>query len=121
MDLSNAFVLTSFSALLLSPMAMDDTESCSSRPVDDFSVQTWRQKQKVGVYDEVLRRLRLSHEAETSLPGFEDELWAHFHRLPTRYNTFNLVLLLFRLFAYLESESVHRVFSVFLYRCTLSL
>ncbi|KAE8651354.1 hypothetical protein Csa_001088 [Cucumis sativus] len=66
-------------------MAMDDTESCSSRPVDDFSVQTWRQKQKVGVYDEVLRRLRLSHEAETSLPGFEDELWAHFHRLPTRY------------------------------------
>ncbi|XP_008466447.2 serine/threonine-protein kinase STY46-like isoform X2 [Cucumis melo] len=66
-------------------MAMDDTESCSSRAVDDFSAQTWRQKQKVGVYDEVLRRLRLSHEAETSLPGFEDELWAHFHRLPTRY------------------------------------
>ncbi|XP_023525865.1 serine/threonine-protein kinase STY8-like isoform X3 [Cucurbita pepo subsp. pepo] len=66
-------------------MAMDDTESCCSRPVDDFSTQTWRQKQKVGVYVEVLRRLRLSHEAETSFPGFEDELWAHFHRLPTRY------------------------------------
>lgn len=91
LDLSNGFFLfiylfISFCAVILpSAMAMDDTESCSSRPADDFSAQTWRQKQKVGVYDEVLRRLRLSHEAETCLPGFEDELWTHFHRLPSRY------------------------------------
>lgn len=122
LDLSNGFFLfiylfISFCAVILpSAMAMDDTESCSSRPADDFSAQTWRQKQKVGVYDEVLRRLRLSHEAETCLPGFEDELWTHFHRLPSRYATLNLALVPFRLFAHVEAESVHRFFSVFFYR-----
>ncbi|XP_022140916.1 serine/threonine-protein kinase STY8-like isoform X2 [Momordica charantia] len=79
------FLLISSFARFFSAMAMDDTESCSSRAVDGFSTRSWRQKQKVDVYDEVLRRLRVSHEAETSVPGFEDELWAHFHRLPTRY------------------------------------
>lgn len=37
------------------------------------------------VYDEVLCRLKESDDEDAALPGFEDELWAHFNRLPTRY------------------------------------
>ena len=67
-------------------MIMGDTESCSSR-ADDFSPTTEgrKHKQKVDIYNEVLSRLRELNVAESWLPGFEDELWAHFYRLPTRY------------------------------------
>ncbi|KAB1203602.1 Serine/threonine-protein kinase HT1 [Morella rubra] len=64
---------------------MGDTESCSSRPVDFAPTSTWKQRQKVDVYSQVLHRLKDSISADANLPGFEDELWAHFHRLPARY------------------------------------
>ncbi|XP_059461374.1 serine/threonine-protein kinase STY46-like isoform X2 [Corylus avellana] len=64
---------------------MEDTESCSSRAVDFAPTLSRKQRQKVVVYNQVLHRLRDLSFAETSLPGFEDELWAHFHRLPARY------------------------------------
>ncbi|CAK7346099.1 unnamed protein product [Dovyalis caffra] len=61
---------------------MGDTESCSSRAVDSVPRN---QRQKLDVFNEVLCRLKESNDEETSLPGFEDELWTHFCRLPTRY------------------------------------
>ncbi|KAL6295508.1 hypothetical protein ACE6H2_003650 [Prunus campanulata] len=64
---------------------MEDTESCCSRPVDFSPTLTRKQKLKVNIYNEVLRRLMSSDVADARLAGFEDELWAHFNRLPTRY------------------------------------
>ncbi|KAL3845361.1 hypothetical protein ACJIZ3_002764 [Penstemon smallii] len=43
------------------------------------------QRQKVGVFNEVLERLRKLDVEEANEPGFEDELWAHFTLLPHRY------------------------------------
>ncbi|XP_027354325.1 serine/threonine-protein kinase STY46-like isoform X2 [Abrus precatorius] len=64
---------------------MGDTESCSSRVFDSGWNQSPKQRQKVGVYNEVLCRLRELNVPEALAPGFEDELWAHFYRLPARY------------------------------------
>ncbi|XP_057987575.1 serine/threonine-protein kinase STY46 isoform X1 [Hevea brasiliensis] len=64
---------------------MGDTESCSSRAVDFLPNQSRNQRQKIEVYNEVLCRLKDSNDEDARLPGFEDELWAHFNRLPTRY------------------------------------
>ncbi|XP_078448218.1 serine/threonine-protein kinase STY46-like isoform X3 [Wolffia australiana] len=61
---------------------MEDNESSSSRPVDSPS-NPRQQRHKLDVYNEVLRRLKDSEEALS--PGFEEELWAHFNRLPARY------------------------------------
>ncbi|XP_021902760.1 serine/threonine-protein kinase STY8-like isoform X2 [Carica papaya] len=61
-----------------------DTESCSSRAVVFAPSQSRKQRQKVDVCIEILCRLRELNIEEASLPGFEDELWAHFHKLPTR-------------------------------------
>ncbi|KAJ9189494.1 hypothetical protein P3X46_000779 [Hevea brasiliensis] len=76
---------------------MEDNESCGSRVNDTTTssstslspspslVQGRQQRQKLEVYNEVLRRLKQSNNEEANRPGFDDELWAHFHRLPTRY------------------------------------
>ncbi|CAD6338256.1 unnamed protein product [Miscanthus lutarioriparius] len=40
---------------------------------------------RLGVYHDVLRRLRDAGEAEACAPGFADRLWAHFHRFSVRY------------------------------------
>ncbi|KAJ6708673.1 SERINE/THREONINE-PROTEIN KINASE TNNI3K-RELATED [Salix koriyanagi] len=61
---------------------MEDTESCSSRAVD-FVPRN--QRQKLDVFNDVLFRLIESNDKEATRPGFEDELWTHFCRLPTRY------------------------------------
>lgn len=37
------------------------------------------------MYNEILRRLKDSGHEEAMQPGFHDQLWAHFNRLPTRY------------------------------------
>ncbi|RZC45015.1 hypothetical protein C5167_037962 [Papaver somniferum] len=66
-------------------MAMDDNESCNSRTVDSSPTHPRQQRKKLEVYNEVLRRLKDSNNEEALTPGFEDELWSHFHRLPTRY------------------------------------
>lgn len=71
-------------------MLMGDAESCSSRAVDFSPIQCRKQRQKVEVYEEVLCRLKETNEQETRQPGFEDELWTHFYRLPKRYS--NLAL-----------------------------
>ncbi|KAL8228348.1 hypothetical protein R6Q57_015932 [Mikania cordata] len=41
--------------------------------------------QKLKVYNEILRRLKESGNDEAKQPGFDDELLAHFDRLPIRY------------------------------------
>ncbi|KAM3758768.1 hypothetical protein ACB098_01G070200 [Castanea mollissima] len=69
---------------------MEDTESSSSRVLDFTRTQSQsrfsrEQRQKIGVYNEVLHRLKHLDVAETNLPGFEDDLWAHFQGLPVRY------------------------------------
>lgn len=64
---------------------MGDTESCSSRAHNSGSNICRKQIQKVQFYNEVLSRLRELNVPEAAIPGFEDELWTHFYRLPTRY------------------------------------
>lgn len=73
-------------SLSLSPalMAMEDNESCSSRAVDSSPTHPRQQRHKLEVYNEVLHRLRDSFNEEAKIPGFDDELWAHFNRLPAR-------------------------------------
>uniref|UniRef100_A0A803NQC1 non-specific serine/threonine protein kinase n=1 Tax=Cannabis sativa TaxID=3483 RepID=A0A803NQC1_CANSA len=68
-------------------MVMDDNESCGSRVHETSSspVRSRQQRQKLEVYNEVLRRLKNSKNDEAIQPGFDDELWAHFNRLPARY------------------------------------
>ncbi|XP_031475250.1 serine/threonine-protein kinase STY46-like [Nymphaea colorata] len=67
-------------------MAMDDTESCSSRAVESSPTHGQPQhRHKLEVFAEVLRRLKESGNEDVNLPGFEDELWNHFNRLPPRY------------------------------------
>ncbi|KAH9693605.1 serine/threonine-protein kinase STY46 [Citrus sinensis] len=68
-------------------MVMGDTESSSSRAVDFVWSESKSRKQrvKVQVYNEILFRLKQSNEEETRQPYFEDDLWAHFYRLPSRY------------------------------------
>lgn len=67
-------------------MAMDDdNESCSSRALDTSPNQPRQCRQKLEVYNEVLRRLLELNNEEANLPGFDDQLWLHFNRLPARY------------------------------------
>lgn len=63
----------------------DNNESCGSIVHDTTASSQGRQhRQKLEVYNQVLRRLKESNH-EAIHPGFDDELWAHFSRLPTRY------------------------------------
>ncbi|PIA56746.1 hypothetical protein AQUCO_00700834v1 [Aquilegia coerulea] len=66
-------------------MTMDDTESCSSRAMESSPTHPRQLRQKLEVYNDVLRRLKDSDIEEANLPGFDDELWTHFARLPARY------------------------------------
>ncbi|XP_060176242.1 serine/threonine-protein kinase STY46-like [Lycium barbarum] len=66
-------------------MVMEDNESCGSRIVDSAPTNSRQQRKKMEVYNEVLRRLKQSDNTEAQQPGFDDELWSHFNRLPTRY------------------------------------
>ncbi|KAK2974870.1 hypothetical protein RJ640_020785 [Escallonia rubra] len=62
---------------------MEDTESCSSRASESsLPAQGGKRRRKVEAYRDVLRRLKESNDEEASQPGFDDELWAHFSRLP---------------------------------------
>ncbi|GLJ40447.1 hypothetical protein SUGI_0833400 [Cryptomeria japonica] len=69
---------------------MEEAESCSSSRVsrqraDSSPTHPRQQRHKVEVYNEVLRRLKDSSCDAVHSPGFEDELLAHFNRLPPRY------------------------------------
>ncbi|KAH9624282.1 hypothetical protein KSS87_004140 [Heliosperma pusillum] len=85
-------------------MVMEDNESsCNSTAADtpqytadtapytaDTAPYTAAQnsrhlRQKLEVYNQVLQRLKESNVPEALLPGFDDQLWSHFHRLPARY------------------------------------
>ncbi|XP_057962934.1 serine/threonine-protein kinase STY8-like [Malania oleifera] len=66
-------------------MAMEDNESCGSRASDSSPKQLRQHRQKLEVYHEVLRRVQESVYEEASLPGFDEQLWLHFNRLPARY------------------------------------
>ncbi|KAM2621680.1 hypothetical protein TB2_026402 [Malus domestica] len=67
-------------------MAIDeDVESCGSRAVLSSQAQPRHHRQKLEVYNEVLRRIQESNFEEANLPGFDDQLWLHFNRLPARY------------------------------------
>ncbi|XP_030467848.1 serine/threonine-protein kinase STY17-like isoform X2 [Syzygium oleosum] len=65
----------------------DDVESCGSRPADPSApAQPRDQRQKLEAYNEVLRRLLASEDCEEAhVPGFDDQLFLHFNRLPARY------------------------------------
>lgn len=64
---------------------MEDNESCSSRVVESTAMNSRHQRMKLEVYNEVLWRLKDSGNKEAKEADFDDELWAHFNRLPTRY------------------------------------
>ncbi|KAH0700955.1 hypothetical protein KY284_015170 [Solanum tuberosum] len=67
-------------------MAIDDNESCGSRAIEPSSPKHSRlQRQKLQAFNEVLSRLQDLNLEEAHLPGFEDQLWLHFNRLPARY------------------------------------
>ncbi|KAJ6736904.1 ACT-LIKE TYROSINE KINASE FAMILY PROTEIN [Salix viminalis] len=69
----------------------DDVESCGSRAVESYSAtanpsaRNHHQRQKLEVYNEVLKRIQDSNFEEANVPGFDDHLWLHFNRLPARY------------------------------------
>lgn len=57
-----------------------------------------QQMRKHEVYNEVLRRLKESPNVEeVEQPGFDDQLWAHFNRLPTGYPLDTYICLLLRI------------------------
>nr|XP_043623977.1 serine/threonine-protein kinase STY46 [Erigeron canadensis] len=69
-------------------------ESCSSRSVESSPSRTTaanssnshrQQMKKLQVYNEVLHRLKEINNEEANEAGFDDQLLAHFNRLPTRY------------------------------------
>ncbi|KAJ1436336.1 Serine-threonine/tyrosine-protein kinase, catalytic domain [Sesbania bispinosa] len=70
-------------------VVMEDNESCGSgvqhRTTMSSPAQNRQQRQKMEVYNEILRRLKDSGNEEAMQPGFNDQLWTHFNRLPTRY------------------------------------
>ncbi|KAK4258458.1 hypothetical protein QN277_004905 [Acacia crassicarpa] len=68
-------------------MAMEDNESRArgAQETSSSPAQNRQQRQKLQVYNEVLRRLKESNNEEAMQPGFQHQLWAHFNRLPTRY------------------------------------
>ncbi|VFQ94372.1 unnamed protein product [Cuscuta campestris] len=77
---------------------MEDVMSCSNsndfRPYESAPSQSDRKRRgKAEVYKDVVRRLQESHFEEASQPGFADELWTHFSRLPLRYALWSILLL----------------------------
>ncbi|KAL2323971.1 hypothetical protein Fmac_023029 [Flemingia macrophylla] len=71
-------------------VVMEANDSCgsgvhSASPASPAPPQTRQHRHKLQVYNEILRRLKDSGHQEAMQPGFHDQLWAHFNRLPTRY------------------------------------
>ncbi|PIN09448.1 Dual-specificity kinase [Handroanthus impetiginosus] len=66
-------------------MVMEDNESSGSREVESSAANSRLQRKKMEVYNEVLRRLKETDHPEVQEPDFDDQLWAHFSRLPARY------------------------------------
>ncbi|KAF3448528.1 hypothetical protein FNV43_RR09241 [Rhamnella rubrinervis] len=63
----------------------EDVESCCSRAVSSSQAHSRHQRQKLKVYNKVLKRICESNFDESMLPGFDDKLWLHFNCLTARY------------------------------------
>ncbi|KAF7829015.1 serine/threonine-protein kinase STY17 isoform X1 [Senna tora] len=64
----------------------EDIESCGSRAyVQSPQAHPPQHRKKLEVYNEVLRRIQELDCEEANVPGFDDQLWLHFNRLPARY------------------------------------
>ncbi|ONM23233.1 Serine/threonine-protein kinase STY46 [Zea mays] len=61
------------------------TSSSSAAAAAQARKQQQQQRHKLEVYTEVLRRLHDAGLPDARAPGFDDELWNHFNRLPARY------------------------------------
>ena len=74
----------------------EDTESCGSRPVvlvqSPQGNSSRHHKQKLEAYNEVLSRIQDLNCEEANLLGFDDQLWLHFNRLPSRSLSLSLAL-----------------------------
>jgi hypothetical protein len=74
----------------------EDTESCGSRPVvlvqSPQGNSSRHHKQKLEAYNEVLSRIQDLNCEEANLLGFDDQLWLHFNRLPSRSLSLSLSL-----------------------------
>ncbi|XP_030485929.2 serine/threonine-protein kinase STY8 [Cannabis sativa] len=64
------------------PAEPEQAESCGSRPL--FS-SSHPQRQKLDMYNDVLRRIQEINPVLASVPDFDEDLWLHFNRLPARY------------------------------------
>ncbi|PSS30004.1 Serine/threonine-protein kinase [Actinidia chinensis var. chinensis] len=66
---------------------MEEDESCGSRAADSSSPskRSRQNRERLEVFYEVLSRLEHLNHEDAKLPGFEDQLWLHFNRLPPRY------------------------------------
>lgn len=64
--------------------AVPATSSSSAAAAAQARKQQQQQRHKLEVYTEVLRRLHDAGLPEARAPGFDDELWNHFNRLPAR-------------------------------------
>ena len=107
-------------------MVMEDNESScnSSRAATTVAVaaettssasgtaapNSRQHRQKLEVYNEVLRRLKESENQESVVPCFDDELWAHFNRLPVRLIPFPNLILFFKI---IKSQDVEFFFLMF--------
>ena len=78
-----------FLVLLLVFAAMEENESCGSRAADSSSPtkRSRQNRERLEVFNEVLSRLQHLNHEDAKLPGFEDQLWLHFNRLPPRYGS----------------------------------
>ncbi|GAA0172077.1 non-receptor serine/threonine protein kinase [Lithospermum erythrorhizon] len=65
-------------------MALDDNESCGSRATESPK-RSRQHRQRLEVFNDVLQRLQQLNYDDVKLPGFEEQLWNHFNRLPARY------------------------------------
>ncbi|XP_028774557.1 serine/threonine-protein kinase STY17 isoform X2 [Neltuma alba] len=64
----------------------EDLESCGSRAcVQSPQAHPRQHRKKLEVFNEVLRRIQESNCEDANVPGFDDQLWLHFNRLPARY------------------------------------
>ncbi|XP_075511316.1 serine/threonine-protein kinase STY46-like isoform X2 [Primulina tabacum] len=66
-------------------MVMELNDSCGSKVVESSPRKSGLHGKKLEVYNNVLRRLQEVDHPEAQEPAFNDHLWKHFKRLPTRY------------------------------------
>ncbi|KAJ3678652.1 hypothetical protein LUZ60_002455 [Juncus effusus] len=65
------------------PLQLSTLSLSQEKEKKKMMVRAWRSKREV--YNEVLNRLMSAECTESISPGFSEQLWAHFDRLPSRY------------------------------------